>query len=161
MPVAHSNFQMPNSDPFIDVSCPIQEGDRFAAVVVPSCPKKTHYLLLIPVVRNQEGGRFAAVLVPSCPMVTFLWMPPVVRIQEGGAVVVPSCPTKTQYLLMPVARRNQEGDRFAAVVVLSCSKKTNYLLMPVAHSNFQMPNSDPLSRDSIHTYFKRKYSQCP
>ena len=103
IPVAHFNFQMPNSDSFIDVSCPIQEG---GAVVVPSCPKKTHYLLLIPVVRNQEGGRFAAVLVPSCPMVTFLWMPPVVRIQEGGAVVVPSCPKKTQYLLMPVARRN-------------------------------------------------------
>ena len=57
---------------------PIQEGGRFA-VVVPKCPKETHYLLM-PVAPIQEGGRFAAVGVSSC------------LIQEGGrfAAVVPN-----------------------------------------------------------------------
>jgi hypothetical protein len=56
---------------------PIQEGGRFA-VVVPKCPKETHYLLM-PVAPIQKGGRL---VVFSC------------LIQEGGrfAAVVPNSP---------------------------------------------------------------------
>ena len=40
---------------------PIQEGGRFA-VVVPKCPKETHYLFM-PVSPIQEGGGVSSCLI--------------------------------------------------------------------------------------------------